>query len=424
MSETAATAAVATAATTTTPTWTMSSGSSIFFPSSESEKLASEQDYFVWSVKMKKAFSTVGLLEVVDGTTPKPTEDDKGDLALWMMKDTAAMALLFKCVSKELVVTLARCDTAHDAWMNLETELSQTGSGSIILWFRTLVRAFNHGEDLATHVTNFTTARNHLAQADFPIPEFISAAILLSTLPADPADSNSYNNFVAGIKIDKKTTTLSSTINLVLEEKRRRHNASDTSNSEVALAAMERAARASGKRFCRNCRRDNHNTANCWATGGAKAGQGPKRRKKKGKEKANVASDGGGGDETANHVVFEKSLLTREVDFSDYIDPCDESAFPTITPTPSQDIESAFSARSTDTPPIIIDSGTTSHIHSIRPDFRTFTPSSGNITGFGAGKSSILGRGTACLVAQLPKGGQSRLLLHNTCHVSGDTPQG
>ncbi|KAJ3474225.1 hypothetical protein NLI96_g12582 [Meripilus lineatus] len=95
MSETAATAAVATAAATTTPTWTMSSGSSIFFPSSESEKLTNEQDYYVWSVKMAKAFATVGLLNIVNGTTSRPAEDDKGELALWEMKDTAATALLF-----------------------------------------------------------------------------------------------------------------------------------------------------------------------------------------------------------------------------------------------------------------------------------------------------------------------------------------
>jgi hypothetical protein len=55
--------------------------------------------------------------------------------------------------------------------------------------------------------------------AEFNIPGYITAAIILSTLPSDLADSHSRNQHVTGIKIDKNTTTLSSVVNSILKEK-------------------------------------------------------------------------------------------------------------------------------------------------------------------------------------------------------------
>ena len=65
----------------------------------------------------------------------------------------------------------------------------------------------------------FQEAIRYLANAEFNIPGYIAAAILLSTLPSDPGDPHSWNQHVAGIKIDKNTTNLSSVINGILEEK-------------------------------------------------------------------------------------------------------------------------------------------------------------------------------------------------------------
>ncbi|EPQ49819.1 hypothetical protein GLOTRDRAFT_134575 [Gloeophyllum trabeum ATCC 11539] len=73
--------------------------------------------------------------------------------------------------------------------------------------------------DPAAHVTSYQEAVSHLATTGFDIPAFVTAAILLSTLPSEPGDPDSWNQFVAGIKINK-TTTLSTIVNAILEEKR------------------------------------------------------------------------------------------------------------------------------------------------------------------------------------------------------------
>ena len=74
-------------------------------------------------------------------------------------------------------------------------------------------------------------------------------------------------------------------------------------------------------------------------------------------------------------------------------------------------------------PTIILDSGTTSHIHSNCADFTSLKSSSSeSINGFGDGSRTIEGRSEAQLFAQLPTGGCSNLKLQSTCFVPESTP--
>ena len=94
-----------------------------------------------------------------------------------------------------------------------------TGSGSIMLWFRRLTKQLPSGGNISAHVTGFQKAICYLANAEFNIPGYITAAILLSTPSSDPTDPYSWNQHVTGFKINKNTTTLSSVINGILKEK-------------------------------------------------------------------------------------------------------------------------------------------------------------------------------------------------------------
>src|ERR1700761_4519804 len=87
----------------------------------------------------------------------------------------------------------------------------------------------------------------------------------------------------------------------------------------------------------------------------------------------------------------------------------------------SETINPAYSARAAEMS-IIIDSGTSTHIHSVRSDFVSYTQSvSGNINGFGDGKKKIEGHGKAQLLASHPKGGNIRLRLQ-ICYVPDSQP--
>jgi len=232
------------------------------------------------------------------------------------------------------------------------------------------------------------------------------------------------------VKIDKSTTTLSSVINGILEEKRRltEDDKTDAQKQEQALATLEQAARNRGKPYCRNHKREGHSTEECRGVGVPKEQQRSTKKKsrgkKKGKEKAHNTTDGGGGDsgseDEGSHLVkFEKCLTTNINNFSNY------SLFDgNSLSSPNNPEVRAYSTRSaTNSPTIIIDSGTTSHIHSNRADFKSLkSSSSGLINGFGEGSRTIEGRGEALLLAQLPTGGRSHLKLQSTCYVPNSTP--
>ncbi|KAJ8588222.1 hypothetical protein M405DRAFT_703486, partial [Rhizopogon salebrosus TDB-379] len=223
----------------------------------------------------------------------------------WIKMDIAASALITQCIKGELVVKIIHLPSSKAAWDLFASEYSQIGSGSIMYWFASLTRHMIVGGDVSAHINDYQEAIRYLANANFSIPEPISAAILLSTLLSDPIeDPESWDYFIKGVKIDQTTTTLSSVINQILEEKCHQSPTTNSAQSEATLAAKERMACATGTKFCRNCKRDGHEMVSCWAPGGGKEGQGPrwKRKKEKGKEKANVPDEGG--DESSN-VVFE-----------------------------------------------------------------------------------------------------------------------
>jgi len=270
---------------------------------------------------MKQALQYVGLWEIVTGTMLKPGAGVTGD-DTWIKMNAATSAMILQCIKTDLVVKIIHLTSAAEIWTLFASEYSQVGSGSIMYWFSRLTRHMSSGGDISAHITGFQEATRYLANAKFIIPESVMAAILLSTLPSDPKDPESWDYFIKGIRIDN-STTLSSVISLILEEKRRQSPATNPAPAEAALAAREQTARANSKRFCRNCKRDGHEMASCWAPGGGNEGQGPKRRphkkKEKGKEKANVADEGG--DESSN-VVLEKCLMAYEVTFSAY-SPCE-----------------------------------------------------------------------------------------------------
>ncbi|KAJ7466664.1 hypothetical protein B0H11DRAFT_2307357 [Mycena galericulata] len=243
-------------------------------------------------------------------------------------------------------------------------------------------KPFASDDNLPAHITDFQEAVKQLQLSSFEIPDHITAAILLCTLPSDPRDPESWYQHIQGIKIEKDKTTLVSVAQGILDAKRRTPG-SDAPPSEaalaIALATLERSAREKGKHFCTNCRSNTHPTALCWAKGGAQEGQGPRQQKKKrgkgkkGKEKAHNI-DGGDGDESvdSSFVGFEQSYVAPEV--TTFLYSAHDVSSPSNSTSPPNDSPSAddqaYSARTTDAPPIIIDSGTSATIHSDRSQFK------------------------------------------------------
>ena len=315
----------------------------------------------------------------------------------------------------------------------LTAEFGQAGSGSLMLWFHHLTKQLPPSGNVPTHVTSIQEAVHHLVNAEFKIPNYVTATILLLTLPSDLNEPGNWNNFVFGIKIDKVMTTLSSVTSAILKEKHQltEDEHTDSHKKETALTTLESDAWACRKLFCQNCQQEGHETHSCYSPGEAKEGQGPKHNKKKtrgrkGKEKAYNTKDGEDGgsdhDKSLNHVTVKCCLRTNFSNYSEYIQ-SDKLLTTSIKYHSHLAEDSAYSAHGTlSSWSIIIDSGTSTHIHSAHNDFITLNTSSSSISGFRDGTSKVSSHGTAHIHIKLPSGSWSWLKLTNTCYVPHSSP--
>ena len=165
---------------------------------------------------MKNCFESCKMWEVVSGTKTLPAKDILAGIVMpviWQKKDHLVKALITQCIKLELIIEVTHSETSNKAWDLLTAEFGQTSSGSLMLWFHHLTKQLPLGGDVPTHITGFQEAVHHLVNAKFKILNYVTATILLSTLPSDPGEPRNWNNnFISGIKIDKVTMTLSSII--------------------------------------------------------------------------------------------------------------------------------------------------------------------------------------------------------------------
>src|SRR5882762_9786511 len=58
-----------------TETWELPTSSAAIFPKVESDRLENEENYYVWSVRMRNAFESCEMMGVVDGSETCPPDD-------------------------------------------------------------------------------------------------------------------------------------------------------------------------------------------------------------------------------------------------------------------------------------------------------------------------------------------------------------
>ena len=224
---------------------------------------------------------------------------------------------------------------------------------------------------------------------------------------------------VAHISDDKITTD--QLVNIIRSRQQESIIQTMQSSPSSESALLGRQGKYVKKRDFQPCRitgcprPETHPTKNCWAPGGPK--HDPNRQRKpnrKNKERANKADDDeddeDGGNSSMN-VHIDRSFVASQ----------SNSPLLYFVPTDSSNSMSASQAYlAKGRTPIIIDSGTTSHILTKRSDFDFLDKDDkSDITGFGDGSVSSSGRGTATIWTKSPelKGAVNRILLKKTMLV-------
>lgn len=136
--------------------WELTSSSAHIFPRNDTDRLENEAGYYPWSIRMKNGFESCEMWGVVSGSETIPQKDvftGTNATETWQKKDRLAKALITQCIKSELIIKVAHAETSNEAWDLLAAEFGQTGSGSLMLWFRRLTKQLPLGGDVSAHVT-------------------------------------------------------------------------------------------------------------------------------------------------------------------------------------------------------------------------------------------------------------------------------
>ena len=141
-------------------------------------------------------------------------------------------------------------------------------------------------DNICSHFEHMTNVREQLVAMGKAISDEDYTDILLTSLP--PSYDQSCTSISHSICISGKPLLYSDLKSMILDESTQREIKKQKSNTtEEAFAADS----SKPKKQCSNCNKHGHVKADCWAKGGGKEGQGPKRNKDKGKDSTAVAEE-------------------------------------------------------------------------------------------------------------------------------------
>jgi gag-polypeptide of LTR copia-type len=259
-------------------------------------ELLTADNYPIWKDRTLAILEDAELEEVLD-VSKKPQDSQTDELAEWNKMDKKVKGQIRLTVSGDQFQHILGVQTAAEMWSNLK--MVNEGVGAMGLW--AAMRRFyrmtaEEGTDMVAHIATFNSLRVELTQLGHTITnrEFICAIIM--SLP------DSYDQFTSGflgadnIKNDPQSTK--EFTSLLIAEWRRRSERQGQSALYAKQGRSSRKGKAQGTGQggsssrsdieCYNCRKKGHKKEDCWAKGGGKEGQGPKR---KGKERANHAEE-------------------------------------------------------------------------------------------------------------------------------------
>ena len=178
---------------------------------------------------------------------------------------------------------------AMDVWDALKA-LFEGRTQMIVVDLRRQIQSMKCGEDdnVRTHFDNIANLREQLAAMGKSIPDDEYASILLGSIPSNYEATISAMSTTAALT--NAALTPDTVIRLITDDYDRRvlKAGKQTEGQDEALTADATKKKKKNKKDveCFNCGNKGHYKSDCWAKGGGKEGQGPKR---KGKDKDNAA---------------------------------------------------------------------------------------------------------------------------------------
>jgi len=375
--------------------------------------------------------------------------NDRGDVnglkpsMRWEDDDEAAKSILMSSIPEEFFNRIKGGANAKAWWDELKLTCEGKSRSLMINLGRRMSNTFcGEDDDVRAHFAKLANMREQLAAMGESISDQHYANILLASLP------KCYEMRVTAITTNADDTGRGiepqKVVRLITDDYDRTMMAKDAKKSEdQAFAASSQRNKGKDKRDieCYNCKKKGHIKANCWAKGGGKEGQGPKRDKNKSKDKdkdsaapaedktddieswAVIDEDFSDFDEDEDKIDITESWAVIEEDFSEvdtdyehvYIEESDQDTLNGDSDTDSQLEHVASSAG--DNEAELYDSGASRHISPFRQRFLTYQSIPPRPIA-AADKRKFYAVGTGDLQIQVPNGASTTpIILRDALHA-------
>jgi transposase InsO family protein len=337
-------------------------------------ELLKGDNWVPWKRRMLAVLRDLNLEKYIEPTamspTPedptKPTKDETEAMDKWREGDARARTRIELAIGDAEMIHVSGASTAREMWDQLTMVKESKGQLGMLATRRALYRATaEEGFEMVGHISRLRQLQEELHIFGNLVSDEDFVMILLTSLPES---WDNYTTSLFGSSGNKPTIKSHELVAVLLEEDRRRKARSGESSG----TALHAHAKARGKfgddnpnkdKECFNCRKKGHVKGDCWAKGGGKEGQGPKGRK--GSKKGNKANQAA---EEVNTNLNDCAYMASPFNHSREITKYDW----------------------------LLDSGTTSHICTIRDAFTEFRTVDETLNGVGEG-TPVKGRGTVNL---------------------------
>ena len=209
-----------------------------------------EHNYPTWSIQMRSLLVHADLWGIVCGRELKEESSTSTVTEAFDSKNEKALASIVLAVHPTQLNHIKNCETGKEAWNQLKEIHQPSGPARKVMLFKKLLHlSMPEGGIMSSHVNEFSSIVDQLAEIKIDINEEMLAIILLSSLP------KSYEGFIVAIESRDTVPALTSLKVKLLEEGTRQQELSSNNNCE---GEQLNVVRSRGHRSNRNQQQDKH----------------------------------------------------------------------------------------------------------------------------------------------------------------------